>query len=117
MAKGKSTESSLLPNATHVVIDGNTLIVPFDKNENANANKILAAQLRQTLQIALKAYKDGEQTLTPKEINDLATAAKTISQMSKDVYETSEPISAPKPQVDAEVQVDEVDFSAEQKTE
>ena len=113
MAKGKtSTEAALLPNATRVIIDGQTLVVPFDKNENANANKILAAQMRQAIQLAIKSYKDGEQTLTPKELNDLAMAVKNIAGMSKDVYEAAEPIQTPKPVVDAEVQADEVDFAA-----
>lgn len=118
MAKGKtSTESALLPNATRVIIDGNTLIVPFDKNENANANKILAAQMRQAIQLAIKSYKDGEQTLTPKELNDLAMAVKNITSMSKDVYESAEPMQTPKPSADVEVQADEVDFGAPEKTE
>jgi hypothetical protein len=117
MAKGRTTESLLLPKATVVQVDGQSLTVPFDKNENATANKILTAQLRQALQFAIKSYRDGETVMSPKELNDLAMAVKNLTTMSKDVYEAAEPISTPKPSADADVEAEDVSFDSIQKTE
>lgn len=110
MAKGtkKSLLDRLTPNAQVVVVDGNELRVPSDRAENAVMNTVLAAQVRSLIQEMLKRYKDGEIPMTPKELNDLAAAAKNVASFSNEVY-----VNLPELPKTQEVlaQADEPDFS------
>jgi len=117
MAKQSLTERLMLPKATIVEMDGGSVTVPFDKNENATANKIVVAQLRQALQFAIKSYRDGETVMSPKELNDLAMAVKNMTSSSKEIYDTAEPIQTSKIVVDADIDVEDISFDSIKKTE
>ena len=101
----------MLPKSTVVEVNGQTLRVPFDKHENATANKILAAQMRNAVSVTLKRVHDEEAPLSPKELNDLSMAIKNIGTFSKEVYEASDPIGNPKPTDPVEVDAEDVDFT------
>lgn len=79
----------LIPH-TVVKAGGVDVIVPNGPKENATANKLLASQLRDFLQRQIKKYNDADAQATPKDIKDLAEAAKNIAQMSGDVYKAAE---------------------------
>jgi hypothetical protein len=117
MAKQSSTERLLLPKATIVELDGQSITVPFDKHENVTANKIVVAQLRSSLQYALKSYRDGETVMSPKELNDLAMAVKNMTATSKEIYETAEPITTIRPTTDVDVDAEDFSFDSIKKPE
>jgi hypothetical protein len=108
----KSSEKGLMPNALIIsTVDGQELIVPADKEENAIANKILAAQIRQQIQTNIKRYKDSEELLTPKQLLELAQAAHALQKFSGDVYQGSDPMAnRPDNSGPTEVKVEEVSF-------
>src|SRR5690349_1186230 len=77
--------------------DGDSVIVPTEKSGNRVANMILAAQIRHMIQNSIKTYKDKDMLPTPKDLKDLAEAAKSLHQFSGEVYkEIEEPIAQPK---------------------
>lgn len=109
-----------MPNAVAIrMADGSELMLPSSKEENADANKLVAAQIRQLLQSQIKKYKDSEETLTPQQLRDLAQAGSFIAKFSGEVYASSESI---KPQVgpkQVDDVVEDVDFGklAQEKTD
>lgn len=66
--------------------DGAVVIVPSEKSGNRAANMILAAQLRHLIQNSIKTYREKDMLATPKDLKDLAEAAKSLHQFSGDVY-------------------------------
>lgn len=108
----KSSEKKLMPNALVVkMADGEELVLPNDKGENAIANKLVAAQMRQLLTAAIKRYRDMDAPLSPKELNDLVMAGKTLAQFSGEVYKENEEIPQSRRVESTEIKADEVDFS------
>ena len=107
------TMQDLIGNSVDIKMPGGeTIIVPSDKSGNRVANMILAAQIRAMIQKNLKKYDDQDMLATPKDLKDLAEAAKSLHQFSGDVYkeEDSGQISAkPKKIEDAKVE-SEVNF-------
>src|SRR5688572_13058816 len=92
--KSKSNALALLtPNSFVVTLNGETITVAGDKNENAILNMFLAARLRNTLEKHMDTYKADEKILSPKELRDLAGAARDIAAFSAEVYATQDPIS------------------------
>ncbi len=92
MAKTKQRESEarsiakLTPNSVDVQVDGAELRVAANRHENSVMNMILASQLRHLIQSQIKTYKEDEIKLTPKELADLAKAARDIATFSAEVY-------------------------------
>jgi hypothetical protein len=77
--------------------DGGIVIVPSERSGNRVANMILAAQIRHLIQESIKSYKDKDMLATPKDLKDLAEAAKSLHQFSGEVYKEDEPMpNAPK---------------------
>src|SRR6478736_5785099 len=66
--------------------NGDTLIIPSDKAGNRVANMILAAQIRSLIQGYIKTYKEKDMLPTPKDLKDLAEAAKSLHNFSGEVY-------------------------------
>lgn len=73
-------------------------------------NTVLAAQMRALIQEMIKKYKDGDSTLTPKELNDLASAAKNTAAFSNEVYAGLTELPKPAEQASTPSS-DEPDFS------
>ncbi len=70
--------------------NGDVLIIPSDRSGNRVANMILAAQIRSLIQGSIKTYKEKEMLPTPKDLKDLAEAAKSLNQFSGEVYKDDE---------------------------
>jgi len=90
--KGSSALTRLVPSTT-VRIDGHDVMVPNGVSENANANRLLASQMRDLFQRQLKKYKDGDVGMTPKELKELSDAARNIAEFSGIVYKESADIN------------------------
>jgi len=83
----KGSINDLIGNSISVTeSNGDTLIIPSDKAGNRVANMILAAQIRSLIQGSIKTYKEKEMLPTPKDLKDLAEAAKSLNQFSGEVY-------------------------------
>jgi hypothetical protein len=93
--KSKASLQRMTPNSIDVPVDGSIVRVACDKKENAILNMIMASQIRHLLQEQIKKYKDADQTLTPKELNDLTAAARNIATFSGEVYGGQESIEPP----------------------
>lgn len=65
---------------------GGSFLVPLGAAENKIANQVLASQMRHMIQEHIKVFRDKDTTLTPKELRDLAEAAKSVAQFSGEVY-------------------------------
>lgn len=86
-ASTKGSINDLIGNAISVQeADGKTLIIPSDKSGNRVANMILAAQIRTLIQTSITTYKEKDMLPTPKDLKDLAEAAKSLHQFSGEVY-------------------------------
>lgn len=120
MAKKKDRDAlaitRLTPNAIDVSIDGEDVRVPTTKSENAVMNQILAAQMRNIFQRQIKSYKDDEAKMTPKELSELARAARDIAAFSTEVYAANETIEPPK-EKSSPIDDDPLDFSKLGKVE
>lgn len=94
----EGTMQDLIGNSIDIKLpDGGLVIVPSEKSGNRAANMILAAQIRHLIQDSIKTYKDKEMLPTPKDLKDLAEAAKSLHQFSGEVYKEDEPLpTAPK---------------------
>lgn len=102
----------LTPNAVTITVKGEELRVATDASENSIMNMIMASQMRSMIQKAMEDYRNDEVKLTPKEIRDLAGAAKDIATFSAEVYAAAEPITqAPKP-TEAPTDVTDINFES-----
>jgi|SRR6478736_6250178 len=95
--------------------NGDTLIIPADRAGNRVANMILAAQIRSLIQGSIKTYKEKEMLPTPKDLKDLAEAAKSLNQFSGEVYKDDETPLATQTSKRKVIKVgaaDDIDFGA-----
>lgn len=108
------TMQDLIGNSIDIKLpDGGVVIVPSEKSGNRAANMILAAQIRHLIQDSIATYKDKDMLPTPKDLKDLAEAAKSLHQFSGAVYtEEDPPPSIPKTIKEAAAAPDEVSFDA-----
>lgn len=94
MAKKNKDEkalSALIPSAFQVQIpDGKIVTVAGNQDENRILNYILAGQVRQIIEKNLKMYADLEKPLTPKEMKEMADAARSLAEFSAEVYKGPE---------------------------
>jgi hypothetical protein len=76
-------------------------------------NMIMASQMRAMIQKAMEDYRNDEVKLTPREIRDLAGAAKDIATFSAEVYGAAEPIrpTPPKP-TESPTDVTDINFES-----
>ncbi len=111
--KGVSgTMQDLIGNSVDIKLpDGGVVIVPTEKSGNRVANMILAAQIRHMIQDSIKTYKDKEMLPTPKDLKDLAEAAKSLHQFSGEVYKEDDPLpNAPKKIREVAAPADDISF-------
>lgn len=88
-----------MPNAVLVPINGEDILVPTNREEAAIQNIILASQFRQTLQNALRHYKEKEMIPTPKELRDMAAAIRDCNETCSAVFDRVElPMNETSPQ-------------------
>lgn len=100
-----------MPNAVVVRMgDGSELMLPSNKEENADANKLVAAQIRSLLQAQIRKYRESDETITPQQLRDLAQAGSFIAKFSGEVYAASEPIRPSQGPKSVDDAIDEVDF-------
>lgn len=71
--------------------DGSTTLVPVSKADNDTANKILASQMRSLLQKSIVKFGDLA-LMTPKELKELAEAARSVAEFSGEVYKSGDSI-------------------------
>src|SRR5258708_7500375 len=86
--KRKSQAGNVIQSIEVTNKDGSVVAVPLTAEDNSNANKILASQVRNLIQKTIEKYN--EATLTPKELKDLASAAKELADFSGEVYKSGE---------------------------
>lgn len=109
--KSKLALARLIPDSALVKdSDGTNLTVPLNADGNRIMGMIMAAKMRAMLERTLKAVKDEDARLTPKELADLASAASKIEQFAGEVYKGSD-VSVPtgdNPQ--KQVEAEKIDF-------
>lgn len=93
-AKGAEARAlnMLTPNAVKMTVGGSEIRVASNKDENAVMNMIVVSQMRNLIQENIKKYKEQDIQLTPKELKELADAAKSIADFSLNVYKDAEPL-------------------------
>lgn len=87
--KPPASIQTLTPNSFRInadEIDSKILIVPKDRFENAFLSALTAARLRMKLLESIKKWEDEGNTPTPKELADLAKAARDIATFAAEVY-------------------------------
>jgi hypothetical protein len=107
MAEKKNSRSALTrltPNSVDMKIDGQDIRVATDSSENRIMNMVMASQMRSLIQQSLKKFAEQDVTLTPKEIRDMAEAAKSVAAFSAEVYSVGEGIDVNKSEKPAENQ-------------
>lgn len=87
-----TTLSRLTPNAIEVKQGEETIIVATTQDENKILNYFLAAKIRALIEANLQRYKDGETTLTPRELKDVADAGRSLAEFSATLYKESDPL-------------------------
>jgi lipopolysaccharide export LptBFGC system permease protein LptF len=105
--------ADLIGNSVSIQLaDGSTVLVPVDRQGNRIANMVVAAEVRHLLQNSIKTYRDKDMLPTPKDLKDLAEAAKSLSQFSGEIYkEDDAPLQeSPRKAEKATASVDEVNF-------
>lgn len=98
----------------------NSLIVPLTADGNKMANMVMAAKMRLIMDGSLKKYTEQDALLTPKEIKDLADAAKSIASFSAEVYQggdTNSGRKAPKDDGRTVIDVPQWNIQPAEKTE
>jgi hypothetical protein len=113
MAK-KSSALSRLITSIEVKDENGTLSVPVSKESNSLANKVLITRIRTMIEESIKEWKMKGLSLTPKELRELAGAARDVADSSNLIYGDGEDIVDPssKPEKDAEqVSPEAIDFS------
>lgn len=110
----EGTMQDLIGNSVDIKLpDGGVVIVPAERSGNRVANMILAAQIRNLIQESIKSYKDKEMLASPKDLKDLAEAAKSLHQFSGEVYKEDEPMpNAPKKIKESAKADDDISFDA-----
>jgi hypothetical protein len=109
--KEKAALVNLTPHSITVTVDGHDVRVATNESENRIMNQVLASQVRYLLQQSIKKFNDMEAPLTPKELRDLAEAAKAAATFSAEVYSKGDGIDPGKEEKPIESDDDEPDLS------
>jgi hypothetical protein len=104
----------LIGNSVSVTLDDGTIVlIPADKNGNRIANMVVAAEVRHIIQKSIKTYRDKDMLPTPKDLKDLAEAAKSLANFSGEIYKEDDGGLNEKPKVAERVKPSEdVDFDS-----
>ncbi len=92
MAKKSSAMARLVTSIEVKQPDGSLISVPVSAEDNTKANKIMASKMRSMFESTMKKYQDAEQTLTPKELKEMADAARAIAEFSGEIYKSGDVI-------------------------
>lgn len=114
MAKKSSTLARLITSIEVKQVDGTILNVPVGQEDNATANKILITQVRSMVTDAIKTYREKGAVLTPKDLRELAGAARDVADSSNEIYKQGDlpdPSGQPN-EKKLEPLADIIDFSA-----
>lgn len=112
----KGAIEDLLGNAISVPqANGELLIIPGDKAANKIANMIMAAKIRSLIESSVRTYKEKDMLPTPKDLKDLAEAAKSLNSMTGELYkedgETPLSTATSKNKIIKVEPADDIDFS------
>lgn len=66
---------------------GEKILVPLEAKDNRHANMVVASMMRELVKTNIDIYKASGEALKPKELADLATAAKLAAELSYKAYE------------------------------
>ena len=66
---------------------GEKILVPLEAKDNRHANMVVASMMRELVKTNIDIYKASGEALKPKELADLATAAKLAAELSYRAYE------------------------------
>ena len=66
---------------------GDKVLVPLEAKDNRHANMVVASMVRELVKTNIDLYKASGEALKPKELADLATAAKLAAELSYRAYE------------------------------
>ena len=69
---------------------GDKVLVPLEAKDNRHANMVVASMMRELVKTNIDIYKASGEALKPKELADLATAAKLAAELSYRAYEPNE---------------------------
>lgn len=69
---------------------GEKILVPMQGEDNRAQNRIVASMVRDLVKHNIDLYKQSGEALKPKELADLATAAKLAAELSYDAYKRDE---------------------------
>jgi len=66
---------------------GDKVLVPLEAKDNRHANMVVASMMRELVKTNIDLYKQSGEPLKPKELADLAAAAKLVAELSYRAYE------------------------------
>ena len=69
---------------------GEKVLVPLEAKDNRHANMVVASMMRELVKTNIDIYKASGEALKPKDLADLATAAKLAADLSYRAYEPNE---------------------------
>jgi hypothetical protein len=95
MAKKSSALGRLVSCIEIKTPDGEVMLVPISAEDNITSNKILASKMRRLIEDNMKSYSG--KIMTPKELKELAEAARSVAEFSGEVYKQGEPLEDGKP--------------------
>jgi hypothetical protein len=85
----------LTPNAIVVTVNGESVRVASSKDEHQIMMMFLAARMNNIINTTLDDYKNDGVKFTPRELKELASAARDINTLGVEVWATAEPIKTP----------------------
>ncbi len=103
--------SNLAPKSIIVSVNGENVMVPSDKYENAMLNMYMAARMRKLVEDHLDMYKKDEVKLSPKELRDITAAGRDVAAFSAEVYLNNEPIETGGEKKAQEIEADDIPFN------
>ncbi len=62
------------------------VVIPADRKGNTIANMIVAAEVRSMIQRTIKKYREQDLMPNPKDLKDLAEAARSLATFSGEIY-------------------------------
>lgn len=87
------------------------VVIPADKKGNTIANMIVAAEVRNMIQRTIKKYREQDLMPNPKDLKDLAEAARSLATFSGDVYKDDDASLNAQPKKVEKAPAEEADVS------
>lgn len=88
--KSPSNLIALVPSSQIVDREGEEILVAGNTGDNLFLSKLMFAEMRHSFHKQLAKYREDEAQFTPKELKDMAEAARIIAQGSGEVYKDAD---------------------------